>query len=172
VLLEAIQNFTGTVLFVSHDRYFIDRLATRVFEVEGGHAQVYPGNYEDYLWRKEGGPDAVASALASTILPSPAPVPQPIPETRPEQKNGSNDKGRRVNPIKRKQMEDRVGVIEEELPRLESSIAGAEQALGVFVSVEETQRVSAELDALRAQHSQLTSEWEELMLQLEEQTTA
>jgi ATP-binding cassette, subfamily F, member 3 len=174
VLLEAIQNFTGTVLFVSHDRYFIDRLATRVFEVEGGHAHVYPGNYEDYLWRKEGGPDAVANALASTILVNAAPVPEaiPAPETRPEQKNGSNDKGRRVNPIKRKQMEDRVGAIEEELPRLEASIAGAEQALGVFVSAEETQRVSAELEALRAQHSQLTTEWEDLMLQLEEQTTA
>ena len=38
---------------VSHDRYFIDRLATRIFEVEGGHVHVYPGNYEDYLYRKQ-----------------------------------------------------------------------------------------------------------------------
>ena len=55
VLLEAIATFTGTVIFVSHDRYFIDRLATRVFEVADGTVNVYPGNYEDYLWRKEGG---------------------------------------------------------------------------------------------------------------------
>src|SRR5271170_1124708 len=53
VLLEAIARFNGTVVLVSHDRYFIDRLATRIFEVEGGHVHVYPGNYEDYLYRKQ-----------------------------------------------------------------------------------------------------------------------
>ena len=55
VLLDAIRNFTGTVLFVSHDRYFIDNLATRVFEVEERRVHIYPGNYEDYLFRKAGG---------------------------------------------------------------------------------------------------------------------
>src|ERR1700740_813950 len=55
VLLEALSRYTGTVVFVSHDRYFIDRLATRVFEVGGGEIVIYPGNYEDYLWRKQGG---------------------------------------------------------------------------------------------------------------------
>src|SRR6202522_1994737 len=53
VLLEAIESFSGTVIFVSHDRYFIDRLATRVLEVENGQVNAYEGNYEDYLYRKE-----------------------------------------------------------------------------------------------------------------------
>ena len=65
VLLDAIRNFTGTVLFVSHDRYFIDGLATRVFEVEDRRVHVYPGNYEDYLWRKQGGPEKVAASLTA-----------------------------------------------------------------------------------------------------------
>src|SRR6516225_9794434 len=55
VLLTALKEYSGTVVFVSHDRYFIDRLATRIFEIEDGHVTVYPGNYEDYLWRKAGG---------------------------------------------------------------------------------------------------------------------
>ena len=63
VSLDAIRNFTGTVLFVSHDRYFIDGLATRVFEVEDRRVHIYPGNYEDYLWRKQGGPEKVKAAL-------------------------------------------------------------------------------------------------------------
>jgi len=54
VLLDSLQKFTGTVVFVSHDRYFIDKLATRVFEIGEGRVEVFPGNYEDYLWRKEG----------------------------------------------------------------------------------------------------------------------
>ena len=53
VLLEAIAAFSGTVIFVSHDRYFIDRLATRVLEVENGAVITYEGNYEDYLRKKE-----------------------------------------------------------------------------------------------------------------------
>src|ERR1700739_4694811 len=54
VLLDALAAYTGTVVLVSHDRYFIDKLATRVFEVGEGRVEVYPGNYEDYLWRKQG----------------------------------------------------------------------------------------------------------------------
>ena len=41
-------------MFVSHDRYFIDKLATRVFEIGDGRVEIYPGNYEDYRWRKGG----------------------------------------------------------------------------------------------------------------------
>ncbi len=43
VLLEALSKYTGTVVFVSHDRYFIDKLATRVFEIGDGRVEVYPG---------------------------------------------------------------------------------------------------------------------------------
>ena len=53
VLLESLEKYNGTVVFVSHDRYFIDKLATRVFEIGNGRVEVFPGNYEDYLWRKQ-----------------------------------------------------------------------------------------------------------------------
>src|SRR5437762_10731619 len=65
VLLEALSKYTGTVVFVSHDRYFIDRLATRVFEIGEGRVEVYPGNYEDFLWRKEGGAARLQEAVAT-----------------------------------------------------------------------------------------------------------
>src|SRR6202522_4050682 len=70
VLLDAIRNFTGTVLFVSHDRYFIDGLATRVFEVEDRRLHIYPGNYEDYLWRKQGGPEKVTKQITNSLTPT------------------------------------------------------------------------------------------------------
>ena len=79
VLLDALVKYTGTVVFVSHDRYFIDKLATRVFEVGGGKVEVFPGNYEDYLWRKQGGQhvaptlDDVPGAKAPRHEPAPAP---------------------------------------------------------------------------------------------------
>src|SRR3954470_13901468 len=67
VLLTALQKFTGTVVFVSHDRYFIDKLATRIFEVEDGNVTVFPGNYEDYLWRKSGGGATPAAAVEEPV---------------------------------------------------------------------------------------------------------
>jgi ATP-binding cassette, subfamily F, member 3 len=53
VLLEALEDFGGTLIFVSHDRYFVDKLASKVIEIGDGHALIYPGNYEEWLWSKK-----------------------------------------------------------------------------------------------------------------------
>ncbi len=167
VLLEAVSSFTGTVVFVSHDRYFIDRVATRVFEVEGGHVHVYPGNYEDYLYRKENG-QALGGALPSSN--GFKPVVEAAPEPAPEPVKVETKDVKRVNPIKLKQMQDRFWFLEEEIPRIEATIAATESALGNFTNAAETQRLSRELDELREKHAALSGEWEELMEQLEEQS--
>jgi len=65
VLLDALSDYAGTLVFVSHDRYFVDRLANKVIEVGGGEAPLYPGGYEDFVyWKKqrESGADAPPSA--------------------------------------------------------------------------------------------------------------
>jgi ATP-binding cassette subfamily F protein 3 len=170
VLLEAIANFTGTVLFVSHDRYFIDGLATRVFEVEDRRVHIYPGNYEDYLWRKQGGPEKVAVSLSTSMRQAPAPVPEPPPVevATPEPAKASV---KRLNPIKLKQLEDRVAQIEQELGAIDSRITAGEESLGHYTSAEESQRTAVELDSLRGQRTKLLAEWEELATSLEEQTS-
>ena len=66
--------YTGTVVFVSHDRYFIDKLATRVFEIGDGKVEIYPGNYEDYLWRKQGR-TAVTMEVTKPVMHSAASLP-------------------------------------------------------------------------------------------------
>jgi ATP-binding cassette subfamily F protein 3 len=160
VLLDAIRSFSGTVLFVSHDRYFIDGLATRVFEVEDRRVHIYPGNYEDYLWRKQGGPEKVAAQLA----PTPAPISIPIPAPSPAAPKPAVKK---LNPIKLKLLEDQVGEIEEQIADLESQISAAESRLGIFTTAEEAQKGSAELDRMRHQHTSLSAQWEQLGTELE-----
>ena len=140
VLLEAIARFNGTVVMVSHDRYFIDRLATRIFEIEGGHVHVYPGNYEDYMYRKQ------AAETQGNRSNGAAAVQEPE-KASPE---AAAAKGSRLNPIKLRQMQERCSFVEEEIPRLESSIADAEASLGVYESAEETQRLTQMLESLRA----------------------
>ncbi|MFZ0273357.1 MAG: ABC-F family ATP-binding cassette domain-containing protein [Acidobacteriaceae bacterium] len=171
VLLEAIGKFNGTVIFVSHDRYFIDGLAQKVFEIErnvedparGSRLNVYPGNYEDYRWRKEGGAATLAAETAAAAAPvEVAEPPKPVEES-------STAPVKRVNPIRLRQMQERLAAVEAEIPRVEGWMAEAEQALGVYVSAEETQRLTEVLEVLREQQATLNSEWEKLATELEGQ---
>jgi ATP-binding cassette subfamily F protein 3 len=144
-------------VFVSHDRYFIDRLATRVFEIGDGKVEIYPGNYEDYLWRKQGrAAVAVEIPKASGISSTPA------NGDRAPAANATEGKGKRLNPIKRQQMEDRLHEIEEEIARSESAIAVSETLLQSFVSAEETHRQTQELVRWKRDLQSLMKEWEEL----------
>jgi len=52
VLLEALEDYGGTLIFVSHDRYFVEKLATKIIEIGRGEAVVYPGTYAEFLWSK------------------------------------------------------------------------------------------------------------------------
>jgi ATP-binding cassette subfamily F protein 3 len=92
VLLDALSDYGGTLIFVSHDRYFVDRLATKVIEVGGGEAPLYPGGYEDFLyWKKQreaglAAPLPRASSVRHSIEdddpgagPPKAPAPSPSP---------------------------------------------------------------------------------------------
>src|ERR1051326_8231983 len=163
VLLDSLQKFTGTVVFVSHDRYFIDKLATRVFEIGDGRVEVFPGNYEDYLWRKEGkagaAPDvSLASASAHVAADSAVVTNQGEPPKAAE----PEARQKRLNPIKLKQMKERLHELEEEIARFEAAIATAETALQNFVSVEETQRQTDLLNRSKSDLEDAMNEWEEL----------
>ena len=161
-------------MFVSHDRYFIDGLATRVFEVEDRRVHVYPGNYEDYLWRKQGGPESV---IASVTHPSTVgsaterPVPDDAVEKAPlpvEMKAPV----KKLNSFKLKQLEERVMAAEEEIPALEESIAEAEGKMAVFTTAEEAQRLALRVEGMRARLGVVTREWEDMAGELEEQRSA
>src|SRR6202165_631565 len=177
VLLNALVEYTGTVVFVSHDRYFIDKLATRVFEVGDGKVEVFPGNYEDYLWRKQGGQHAAPTLddVPGATKPEMGGAP-PFDKLRagflagvarsgkqtasnPENGNGTTAETeaskKRLNPIKRKQMEDRVRELERKISGVEAAIADLEMALQNFVSAGESQRQSQELDQHKASHATL-----------------
>jgi ATP-binding cassette subfamily F protein 3 len=66
VLLEALEDFGGTLIFVSHDRYFVDKLASKVIEIRDGQALLYPGNYEEWLWSKKQREEAAGSDRGQT----------------------------------------------------------------------------------------------------------
>jgi ATP-binding cassette subfamily F protein 3 len=166
VLLHALMEYTGTVVFVSHDRYFIDKLATRVFEIGDGKVEVYPGNYEDYLWRKQGGSAKQNEAIRQQLRMTEAP-PQASANGNQASSEAAPAKAKRLNPIKRKKMEDRIRELEAEISRAETAIAQYETALQDFVSADQSQRQSQELDQRKAAHAALLKEWEDLSQSLQ-----
>jgi len=168
VLLEALMEYTGTVVFVSHDRYFIDKLATRVFEIGDGKVEVYPGNYEDYLWRKQGGSAKQSESIRQQLKAVDPPHATPSNGNQASSEAAPAIKVKRLNPIKRKKMEDRIRELEAEISRAETLIAQCETALQDFVSAEESQRQSEALDRHKAAHAAFIKEWEDLSESLQE----
>ena len=152
-------------------------LKADVFEVEDRRLHIYPGNYEDYLWRKQGGPEKVTAAVTNSNVSAASGMIQPGTNPgAPRPASGTwvseapaKPQAKRLNPIKLKQMQARLAFAETEIPNLESAIAAAEQSQAVFTTAEEAQRIAAELARLRTQHTTLTAEWEELSLALEDQ---
>jgi len=184
VLLTALEEYNGTVVFVSHDRYFIDKLATRVIEVADGAVEVFPGNYEDYLWRKNGGEEQRAGApVVETKKAAPpaaghahaghahtnnaqkqkGPAPAPAKAAVAEK----DDRQRRLNPIKLREMKQRQRAIEDEITRLEVEIADFEQGLSQFQSAELSIEIAGLLESRREDMKNLMAEWEDVSTILE-----
>ena len=92
VLLDALVDYGGTLIFVSHDRYFVERLATRIIEVGHGRAESFPGTYQEFLWRKEHADVSQASSLkpqASSLRPQASQGKPEAPKNRPHTGHGS-----------------------------------------------------------------------------------
>jgi ATP-binding cassette, subfamily F, member 3 len=116
---------------------------------------IFPGNYEDYLYRK-GREATPSSSAAAAAIPS-------IPFSRLDEQAGSGGpKQRRLNPIKLKQLRQRLPEVEEEITKLEAEITDCETRLQSFVSAEETRRVTELLARRKDELANLMDDWEEL----------
>jgi ATP-binding cassette subfamily F protein 3 len=131
VLLEALEDFGGTLVFVSHDRYFVERLATKIVEVGGGEAVLYPGTYEEFRWRKSQGAGAASPETGESQRPSAVARPAPGREA-PAAASGRGDRRRSRQPAARDEETRRRREAERRrrrLAELEARIAERERAI-------------------------------------------
>jgi ATP-binding cassette subfamily F protein 3 len=144
VLEDVLGDFPGTIFFVSHDRYFIDALATAVWAVEGTRIVAYQGGYEDYLDVRSA-PPAVAEVKS---LAPPAPKVKNLPT------------GEANRPVKARVMgaEQRIVQLEERLAILSEELTVASQAL----SAERVGRLGREYEVTRQKLDAAYTEWEAL----------
>jgi ATP-binding cassette subfamily F protein 3 len=159
VLEEALASFAGTIVFISHDRYFINRIATKVVEVAAGHLSTHLGDYDSYLAAKR----AVALEAPRGARPrrpaTPAPAAEPV-EGRGGRRRGQQRSSRAVRELQR-----RLGEVEAQISALEARVRDLGEALtdpGLYTDGERVRALALERKRAEEQVAWLLREWEEL----------
>jgi ATP-binding cassette, subfamily F, member 3 len=163
ILLDALKTYQGTVVFVSHDRDFLSRLATRVVELEDHAAREFPGDYEYYRGRKEA-EGGEADPLTGPTRRKPA---EPVPEQRSRERDAARDdreESRRRRTEERRLRKEEAEVVER-LEFLERERAGLEDTMTreeVWRDGERMKKLKAQLATNQEEQQKLAARWEEL----------
>ena len=189
MLLDALADYGGTLIFVSHDRYFVEKLATKIVEVGEGKATLYPGTYEAFLWSK-------ANAGASRLQPSatgatsgkPAAVEaRSLPSARcctrrtrvakshPRRSRTRTANASQAEKNKRerayKALKNRVAELEARIADREKAIKDVEQTMAApdfYSDHEKSKPVLAQHQALMWEVGELLGQWEMLQNEAEQ----
>ncbi|MDR1545187.1 MAG: ATP-binding cassette domain-containing protein [Deltaproteobacteria bacterium] len=193
LLEDALEDYEGTMVLISHDRHFINRLCDRVGIIEDGRLEVFPGNFDDYqsLWRQ--GPDETGqknpSPLSSDRADKGGPVETPVerPAGRPgpagrgepaparaERSGGRQEaaEARKRESAKRRPLEKKLKETEKRLEELQGQAKEAEQALcdpAVYQDGGQVKDLTRRLAELAEEKSRLEEDWEKTALELEAQ---
>ncbi|WP_236161659.1 ABC-F family ATP-binding cassette domain-containing protein [Lactobacillus delbrueckii] len=160
VLEKALADYDGTLLFVSHDRYFINKLANKIVVAKDGQAKIYEGNYTYYLNEK-----AKEEAAAQETAAQEAPVVKAVSESKfsyQEQKKRDSEK---------RKLERQVAQAEKDLEELEAKEQEIQEAMAdpaIAADFSKLGPLQEELTAVQEKISQVSQAWEDASLALEE----
>ena len=163
ILEDALNSYTGTVLYVSHDRYFINRTAHRILDLSGGELTNYLGNYDYYLEKKE---QQEAASVSSVPFGNSAPSSVVAATVTTEDSAGKIDwkqqkelqaqKRKKENDLKK--CEDKISELEEQKDSLTAEMNNP----AISTNVAKLQELSRAIESITAQLDKLYEEWEAL----------
>ena len=173
VLLDALADYGGTLIFVSHDRYFVEKLATKIIDVGDGKATLYPGDYKSFLWSKENAgtirlkPDAPprdsgASAFRRT-------VPEKPEQSYEDRKREQAERNKRERAFKA--LKNRLAELEARIADREKAIKDVEQTMAApdfYSDHEKSKPILAQHQALMWEVGELLGQWEMLQNEAEQ----
>ena len=154
-LEEAVESFAGTLLFVSHDRYFVERFATRVLYLENGGCTDYLGTYEEFLSFRDGQPVPVPAAKKSAAKPK-APTLDDVPKPSKRKKGGTKNLQKLLNSIERE-----ISQLESESAALEQQMVDAASDSGRLLEL------MTEKETCEEQLAAKMDEWESASIELD-----
>jgi len=178
VLLDALEDYGGTLILVSHDRYFVERLATKIIEIGHGEALVYPGTYTEFLWSKKNREEAPAPSAPAPAKSGPkaaAPAARTAPpaaapkgtgdaalarEERKRQDAERKKRQRNSETLQRRiaELETRIAAREAQVKELEATMSAA----GFFEDAVASRPVIERHQTLMWEVGDLMSQWEAL----------
>lgn len=164
-LEETLRNFSGTLIFVSHDRYFADRLASHVWEMEAGRLECFPGTFQQFDYAKQQRQEALAIQIQNQSSAT------DDRESRKDQKRREAEERNKRNAQKRER-EKRLKSVEAEIHETESEIAQLEQRLAsgeLARNPTEMAKESKRYKSLLKTKEKLYEEWEIEVEKLEEE---
>ena len=179
VLLDALEDYGGTLIIVSHDRYFVEKLATKIIEIGRGEAVVYPGTYAEFLWSKAQG--STANAHSSTPkgktpnsqLPTPkgASGPPAAPNPKPQSPKDERGDRKRIEAERKKKqraaetLQKRISDLEVRIAEREARVKELEAAMsapGFYDDRDASKQLIDRHQALMWEVGDLIGQWEAL----------
>ena len=158
ILENAMNSYTGTVICVSHDRYFIDRTATRILELSNGHFYDYKGNYSYYMEKKKERKDIPDESTAN---------PEPEKETSSSKSDWLADKEKQAE---KRRLERAHAEVETRIADLEVSLSEIDEALSdpaVGTDLPKLTELTNQRNTINSDLDEAMTEWETLSEQLE-----
>ncbi len=167
-LESALRRYDGSVILVSHDRYFLDNVVTRVVEISDGQVRSYPGNYSDYLHMK-GVAEEHGQPAPPPVTSSPAPRSGSEMSSREERKRLNADKNRITNDLKKARRE--LESAEEEVSRLDEHCREIENRLhdpSNATNADELARLAKQLQDTQGRQAAAEERWTDLQVAAED----
>lgn len=169
VLLQAMKDFGGTVVFVSHDRGFIEQLATKVLELTPGKFKMIPGDYQYYMEQKEKTEGGESLPLAAAGKPSSATPSAASDASRNAGLKTTSDtklswEEQKKRDAEKRKIEKEVERLEKQIEELEAKKAELDAKMGlpeVYSNGEKAKAVQHEIDELVQKINETTLAWEE-----------
>ncbi|MBY9081257.1 ABC-F family ATP-binding cassette domain-containing protein [Paenibacillus sp. HN-1] len=162
VLESALIDFEGTLLFISHDRYFLNKMAERVLELHPEGIDQYLGNYDDYIAKKSELEDLASEAESSMSSPSPAGAAKDI---QPADKGASSYEADKQAKREERSRQRRISELENAISQLETEISEIEHEMTkpeVYQDYMALQGHETELNSKKQTLADYFSEWENL----------
>ncbi|MCB0421523.1 MAG: ATP-binding cassette domain-containing protein [Bdellovibrionales bacterium] len=156
-LTQALKNYPGTLILVSHDRSFLSRVTSKILEIRDGRAEVYPGTYDEYVWSLQKGAWADKEVSQEQALTS-----------RAASSGGPNESSanKKQNSQAVRVLKAKIRKIEEEMQKVETAVSDLHKEL-IHLRGEEVVRAQQKLKAFEDQKHQLEMLWMEEQEQLE-----
>jgi ATP-binding cassette subfamily F protein 3 len=156
ILIQALQQFEGTIIVVSHDRYFLDNVANKIWFIEDQKIKVYPGTYAEYdVWQAK-------RKLEAKAAPAPQPKKEEKKEPAKQQQQGqpTDDKNKQLKKLNTdlNRMEEQIATLEKEVKQLENKLAEN----GVYNNPTKSKEVNATYNQKKGELKTIQNKWETL----------